>query len=36
MSEEVIAAGFAEIDGALASLDAGPQYESSQLLVFRR
>jgi hypothetical protein len=36
MSEEVIAAGFARIEAALPSLDDGPQYETSALLVFQR
>jgi ubiquinone/menaquinone biosynthesis C-methylase UbiE len=36
MSEEVIEAGFAQIDAALPSLDDGPQLETSALLVFRR
>jgi ubiquinone/menaquinone biosynthesis C-methylase UbiE len=36
MSEEVIDAGFARIEAALPSLDPGPQYETSNLLVFRR
>jgi SAM-dependent methyltransferase len=36
MSEEVIEAGFAGIEAALLSLGDGPQYETSQLLVFRR
>jgi SAM-dependent methyltransferase len=34
MSDEVVEAGFASIEAALPSLDDGPQYESSQLLVF--
>jgi ubiquinone/menaquinone biosynthesis C-methylase UbiE len=36
MSEEVIEAGFAKIDAALPALGDGPQYETSQLLVFQR
>jgi ubiquinone/menaquinone biosynthesis C-methylase UbiE len=36
MSEEVVDAGFARIEAALPTLDDGPQYETSQLLVFRR
>ena len=36
MSEEVAAAGFARIEAARPSLDAGPQYETSELLVFER
>jgi SAM-dependent methyltransferase len=36
MSAEVAEAGFARIEAALPSLDAGPQYETSELLVFRR
>ncbi|HEY1331542.1 MAG TPA: class I SAM-dependent methyltransferase [Actinomycetota bacterium] len=35
-SEEVVEAGFARIEAALPSLDDGPQYENSRLLVFRR
>jgi hypothetical protein len=35
MTEEVIEAGFAKIEAALPSLDDGPQYETSQLLVFQ-
>jgi cyclopropane fatty-acyl-phospholipid synthase-like methyltransferase len=34
--EEVIEAGFARIEDALPSLDPGPQFETNQLLVFRR
>jgi SAM-dependent methyltransferase len=34
MSDDVIEAGFARIEAALPSLDAGPQYETSALLVF--
>jgi ubiquinone/menaquinone biosynthesis C-methylase UbiE len=34
MSEEVAEAGFARIEAALPSLDDGPQYETSELLVF--
>ncbi|MBO0841077.1 MAG: class I SAM-dependent methyltransferase [Sciscionella sp.] len=36
VSEEVAEAGFAKIEAALPALDNGPQYETSQLLVFRR
>jgi ubiquinone/menaquinone biosynthesis C-methylase UbiE len=36
MSEEVVEAGFARIEAALPSLDDGPQYETSKLLVFQR
>ena len=36
MSDEVIEAGFARIEAALPSLDDGPQFETSALLVFRR
>jgi SAM-dependent methyltransferase len=36
MSEEVIEAGFARIEAALPALGDGPQYESSELLVFQR
>jgi hypothetical protein len=36
MSEEVVAAGFARIEAALPSLGDGPQYETSELLVFQR
>jgi len=36
MSEEVIEAGFARIEAALPSLGDGPQYETSDLLVFQR
>jgi SAM-dependent methyltransferase len=35
MSEEVVEAGFARIEAALPSLDDGPQYETSELLVFQ-
>lgn len=35
MSEEMVEAGFARIEAALPSLDAGPQYETSELLVFQ-
>jgi SAM-dependent methyltransferase len=35
MSEEVVDAGFARIEAALPALDAGPQYETSDLLVFQ-
>jgi ubiquinone/menaquinone biosynthesis C-methylase UbiE len=36
MTEEMIEAGFARIKEALPSLDDGPQYETSQVLVFQR
>lgn len=36
MSDDVIEAGFARIEAALPSLDDGPQYETSELLVFQR
>jgi ubiquinone/menaquinone biosynthesis C-methylase UbiE len=36
MSEEVVEAGFARIEAALPSLDQGPQYETSEMLVFQR
>jgi hypothetical protein len=36
MSEEVVEAGFARIDLALPSLGDGPQFETSNLLVFER
>jgi hypothetical protein len=36
MSEEVVEAGFARIEAALPSLGDGPQYETSELLVFQR
>jgi SAM-dependent methyltransferase len=36
MSEEVVEAGFTRIEAALPSLDQGPQFETSALLVFRR
>jgi ubiquinone/menaquinone biosynthesis C-methylase UbiE len=36
MSDKVIEAGFARIEAALPSLDGGPQFETSALLVFRR
>jgi ubiquinone/menaquinone biosynthesis C-methylase UbiE len=36
MGAEIVEAGFARIEAALPSLDSGPQYETSQLLVFRR
>jgi SAM-dependent methyltransferase len=36
MSEDVIRAGFDRIDAVLPSLNDGPQYETSELLVFRR
>jgi SAM-dependent methyltransferase len=35
MSEDVVDAGFARIEAALSTLDDGPQYETSELLVFR-
>jgi SAM-dependent methyltransferase len=36
MSEEVVEAGFARIEAALPLLGEGPQYETSELLVFQR
>jgi len=36
LSEEEVEAGFAKIEAALPSLDEGPQYETSALLVFGR
>jgi ubiquinone/menaquinone biosynthesis C-methylase UbiE len=36
LSEEAIEAGFARIEAALPSLGGGPQYETSELLVFQR
>jgi SAM-dependent methyltransferase len=36
MSQEVVDAGFARIEAALPSLGDGPQYETSELLVFQR
>jgi ubiquinone/menaquinone biosynthesis C-methylase UbiE len=36
MSEEEVEAGFARIEAALPSLDDGPQFETSALLVFER
>jgi hypothetical protein len=36
LSEEAAEAGFARIETALPSLDDGPQYETSELLVFQR
>jgi SAM-dependent methyltransferase len=36
VSAEVVEAGFARIEAALPSLDDGPQYETSELLVFQR
>jgi SAM-dependent methyltransferase len=35
LGEETVDAGFARIEAALPSLDGGPQYETSELLVFR-
>jgi SAM-dependent methyltransferase len=35
MSQEAVDAGFARIENALPALDDGPQYETSELLVFR-
>jgi hypothetical protein len=35
MSDEVVEEGFARIEAALPSLDHGPQFETSALLVFR-
>jgi ubiquinone/menaquinone biosynthesis C-methylase UbiE len=36
LSEEAVDAGFARIEAALPTLDDGPQYETSGLLVFQR
>jgi ubiquinone/menaquinone biosynthesis C-methylase UbiE len=36
LSEDVVKEGFARIEAALPSLDDGPQYESSEMLVFQR
>lgn len=36
LSEEAIESGFARIEAALPSLGGGPQYETSELLVFQR
>ena len=36
LSDEVVEAGFARIEVALPTLDDGPQYETSELLVFQR
>ena len=36
MGEDAIQAGFARIEAALPSLEDGPQYETSMLLVFQR
>ena len=36
LSEDVVEAGFARIEAALPSLGDGPQYETSELLVFQR
>lgn len=36
MSDEVVEEGFARIEAVLPSLGDGPQYETSELLVFRR
>ncbi len=36
LSDEVVDAGFARIEAALPTLDHGPQYETSELLVFQR
>jgi ubiquinone/menaquinone biosynthesis C-methylase UbiE len=36
MSEEVVEEGFARIEAALPSLGDGPQYETSEMLVFQR
>ena len=36
LSDEVVEAGFANIEAALPSLGDGPQYETSKLLVFER
>jgi SAM-dependent methyltransferase len=35
MNEDVVEAGFARIEAALPTLDDGPQYETSELLVFQ-
>jgi len=35
LSEEAVEAGFARIEEALPSLNDGPQYETSELLVFQ-
>jgi hypothetical protein len=35
LNEDVVDTGFARIDAALPSMDDGPQYETSQLLVFQ-
>jgi hypothetical protein len=36
MTEDMVEAGFARIEAALPSLGDGAQYETSELLVFRR
>jgi hypothetical protein len=36
LSEEAVRAGFARIEAALPTLGDGPQYETSELLVFQR
>jgi len=36
MSEEVLEAGFARLQAAVPSLGNGPQFETSDLLVFER
>jgi hypothetical protein len=36
LSEEIIQAGFARIQAALPAIGDGPQYETSELLVFQR
>jgi len=36
LSEDVVEAGFARIEAALPAIGDGPQYETSQLLVFQR
>ena len=36
LSEEAVEAGFARIEGVLSSFDEGPQYETSEVLVFER
>ena len=36
MSEELVEAGFARLEAALPSIRSGPQYETSELLVFQR
>jgi SAM-dependent methyltransferase len=36
MNEDLIEAGFAKVEAALPSLSEGPQYETSEMLVFQR